>query len=389
MKSKVLKLQMVVSLLYVITLPSNDLIVKLLGYLFIVLSLALPFDLLLCSGGKLNKKQTNLIVALLIITILNSIPSGLNLNSSEWEEAIKAFISFFSFLLAISVTAVECNDSDIAFYFVINRLLSCVYILYTVLPFSFRYVSINDYGGIQFTLSMGNPNATATRVMFCVCLLLIQLVYLKGFWSKAFNFILIAGLTYTLVMLQCRAAFLCCIIGAVLMLFKTKMNAKFLNVAWLIPVVFIALQLVIENVPELLLLNKSLMTGREEMYSDYIYEISLFPEKFVFGSFINNRFGNLHNILFSILYNTGIIGIILYLCYWRIEHKQVAEPGRNRLVNIATICLFMFIMQSSAESATMSGALSYGFMVVLLCRLRKDSISVAVDLKKQEDESLR
>lgn len=382
MKSKVLKIQVLVSLLYVIVLPFDNLIVKLLGYLFILLSVALPIDLLLCSGGKLNKKQANLIIALLMITILNSIPSGFHLNSSEWEEAIKSFITFFTFLLAISVTAVECNESDISFYFLINRLLSCVYVLYTLFPFSFRYETINDYGGIQFTMSMGNPNATATRVMFCVCLLFIQLIYLKGFWSKAFNIILIIGLTYTLVMLQCRTAFLCCIFGAVLMLFKIKINAKFLNVAWLIPVVFIIFQLIVESFPEILLLDKSLMTGRDVLYSDLIYEFMSDPARFIFGSFINNRWGNLHNILFSLLYNTGIIGIILYLCFWRIEHKQVAEADRNRLVNIATVCLLMFIMQSAAESATMSGALSYGFMVILLCRLRKDSFSAVVDSEK-------
>ena len=323
MKSKILKLLMLVSLAYTVILPFGGIFAKLFGYLFVILSILLPADLLLKGSAFLNKKQARLIGVLLVVAILNSF--GDIFHCDEWEEVIKSGIAFFACLISISIKSGECSESDINFYFIVNRLIAIVYILYTIIPFSFQYIKINRYGGLQFTLSMGNPNATATRVMFCMCLLLIQFAVLKKLRGKILNIALIAGLTYTLQLLACRTALVCCILGAFLMLFKKRVTKRFLNLAWIAPVLFISLQLILEQYSTISLLGKSFVTGREILYTDFINMIVEDPFQFVMGNFIENKLENLHSIVFSMLFNFGLVGVISYYLFWRAESQYITD----------------------------------------------------------------
>ena len=371
MKSKILKLLMVALLLYIITLPFGGLVTILFGYILTAFSVVLPIELLLCSKGSLNRNQMIFISVLLFITIINSLGSVFQSNTHDWEGTIKAWISFASVMISISVRDIKCTQRDWNFYFNVNRLSSLAFICYTILPFSFRYTSVNEYGNLQFTMSMGNPNATATRVMFCICLLLIQLRVLKGIREKVFNWILVAGLLYTLVMLQCRTAVLCCMVACIFVFIKIRISERVMRWVWIVPVLFIGVQLILERFPVFYFLGKSFFSGRETLYREYITQIVNSPEQFVLGSFIDNRLGNMHNIFFAILFNFGIIGVAFYYWFWYIESKYIAA-NKNPLSNLVAIAIMMFIVQGSSEAATLSGALTYGFMLVLLCRMGKD-----------------
>lgn len=375
MKSKALKLIMAVQLLYTAVLPLSSVGSVLLGYALLVLTALLPLELLTCASNKLNRRQWILILIFFALAVCNSFLSMFSIGLGEYEEIFKAFISFFAFLLAISVDGMEYRRKDLDFYFLINRIAALVYILYTILPLGFRYTVINQYGDLQFTLSMGNPNGTATKVLFCVMLLAIQFAICKNRKTRFLNGIMIVGVLYTLFKLESRAALLCAVAGLVLMLLKFRISERLVKFSWIAPVVFIPVQLLLENVAFLKLLGKSLATGREDMYTDFINLIIKSPQTYIFGNFAVNRLQNYHNIFFTILFNFGVVGVVLYFLFWREEMNKI-KIGNSKIVNGAWIAILMFIVQSVAESASLSGGFVYGTSIIFLVRLAKDRMVV-------------
>ncbi len=371
MKSKALKLIMVAQLMYTALLPISSVGSVLMGYALLVLSALLPVELLLCASNKLNRRQCFIVLSFFVVAVANSLISLFSIGFEEYEEIFKAFISFFAFVLAISVDEIKYKRKDLDFIFLINRLTSLVYILYTLLPFGFRYTVANKYGYMQFTLSMGNPNGTATKVLFCVMLLAIQFAICRSRKVRFINGIMIAGLLYTLFMLESRTALICAIIGIVMMLFKYKISSRVVKLAWIAPMVFIPIQLMLENVAFFKLLGKSLATGRQDMFTDFIRQIIESPQTYVLGNFAVNRLQNYHNIFFSILFNFGVVGVVLYFMFWREEIKKIRDVN-SKVSNCAWIVIFLFIVQSVAESASMSGAFIYGTSIIILSRLAKD-----------------
>ncbi len=372
MKSKTLKLIMVAQLLYTALLPLSNAGAVLIGYVLLVLSVVLPFELLICASNKLNKRQGLIVLLLFVITVANSIVSLFSISTSEYEEIFKAAVSFFTFLASISICEMEYDRKDLEFHFFINRLISLVYILYTVLPFGFRYTVANKYGYMQFTLSMGNPNGTSTKVMFVIILLAIQFAFNRNRKDRIINATLIAGTLYTLFLLESRTALICTVIGILLLVvFKFKLSSRVAKLAWIAPVLFIPVQLFLENFAHIMLLGKSLATGRQDMFSDFIELIIDSPQTYVFGDFAINRLRNYHNIVFAILFNFGIVGIVLYFLFWREEMKKI-RTNSPVIVNCAWIAIVLYIIQSASEAASLSGAFIYGTSIVFLMRLAKD-----------------
>ena len=376
MNSKALKVYMLVCALYVAILPLSSALATLIGYMLIVLSVMLPIDVLLCGGNSINKWQLRIVCLLLVIVVAVSVKPILSATSADIEDFVKAFFSFFSFLLTISIGKISYTRKMLDYYFSINRFLSFVFILYTILPLPFRYTIADDYGKLQFTMSMGNPNATATRVMFCICLLLIQFAIINRKTDRVINVVLICGLIYTLIMLQCRTALLCCLIGLSLTIFKVKISRLIASCMWITPLLFVFIQRLFEMIPMFQFLNKSLLTGRDTMYEEFVYQIRDNPFSFVFGNFFENHLENLHNIYFTLAFNVGFVGIILYLAFWNVELSQIRNTN-DKLKNYAWITIIMFIIQSSAEAASMSGSFTYGAMIIFLIRLTKDNLITA------------
>ncbi len=371
MKSKTLKFIMAAQLLYTALLPVSAVGSVLLGYALLVLSALLPIELLMCASNKLNRRQCFIVLSFFVVVVSNSFISLFSVGIEEYEEIFKAFVSFFAFLLAISVDEIKYKRRDLDFYFLINRLTSFVYIIYTVLPFGFRYTIANKYGDLQFTLSMGNTNGTATKVLFCLILLAVQFVICRNRKDRILNGVMISGLLYTLYMLQSRAALICAVVGMILMLIKFKISPRVVKLAWIAPVAFVPVQLLLENTAFFLFLGKPLASGREDMFTDFLNRIIESPQTYVFGNFVVNKLQNYHNIFFSILFNFGVVGVVLYFMFWREEMKKI-QVGGSRIVNSAWIAILLFIIQSVAESASLSGAFIYGTSIIFLSRLAKD-----------------
>ena len=389
MRSLALKLLIAMVALNIVLLPLSATLAVLCGYAILLLSAWVPIDLMLNGGNRLNKKQTNLVLAFLAVTVINSLLSISSLTFANVEPLVKAFVSFFAFLLALSVGESTYTERDLTFYFTVNRLLSLIFVLYTVIPFDFQRTPVGDYGFMQFTLSMGNPNATATKVLFCVLLLVIQIGISKNDWTRWSNALLVVGLLYTIYRLESRTALACAILGIALLVFKKRrVSTRFVNLFWIVPIVFIPIQFLFERFPMLRLLGKSLVTGRQDMFTDFLSQIDESPLEFLLGSFLEHQLANYHNIFFTVLFNFGIVGVALYYCFWYFESRKIGDHT-DKLANYAWLALSVFIVQSATEAAAMSGSFTFGAIILLINRLSKDTLILSEEGQRQYDLTIR
>ena len=81
---------------------------------------------------------------------------------------------------------------------------------------------------------------------------------------------------------------------------------------------------------------------------------------------------NGHNIYFTILFNFGFIGLVLFMRFWNRENKTFDE--KTLLANDARMAWLVFIIHAMAEAAVLSGAFTFSVILILLNRMTKDQI---------------
>ncbi len=383
MKSVALKISFVTMILNILVMPFSGTISILFGYLCLVTTALVPFELLYNSGNRLNKKQFVIMLAFLVIMFLNSPSSFLEIQMGDLENIIKAIVVFIAFLVSISVSGVTFSIKDLQFYFDIIRGASIVFILYTILPFGFRYTPVDEYGNVQLTLSMGNPNATAAKLLFFVIMLLIETSLLKNKRKRRLNGLVIIGLLYTLFRFESRTSFICAVLITVLIVVvQMRVKSWMAKTAWLIPALFIPIQLLLAKIPGFVFLNKTVSSGREDLYTAYISDILSSPAKYIFGDFFGNQLENNHNVVFTFLLNFGIVGCVLYYLFWKIEIDSLNKIS-TKIENYSWLAIIVFIVHSMAESAVMSGSFTFGILAILLNRMNKDRLDVTPYLNEK------
>ena len=376
MKSIMLKIQVMSMLLNVVLMPISSALAVIFGYICLISSALLPMELIRYKGNHVRRKQFLIIFTFVIIIILNSWKSFLEIQNEEMENVMKSCISFFSFTMSICVGGISYRENDLKFYFQIVRLFSIVFILYTILPFGFQYTTIGKYGYQQFTLSMGNPNATATKILFCITILVIEVGIINNVWVRRSDIVLILCLLYTIIKLESRTALLCaltCIVSGILL--KVKVKKWMINMVWIIPLAFIPVQILFQEISMLEFMNKSLASGRDTLFSEFINQIKLSPLSFILGDFGANQLSNCHNIIFTLVYNFGFVGTGLYFVFWKNENERFKASISN-VSNYAWLGWLVFVIHSMAEAAPMSGAFTFAPMIIVLNRMTKDRMLV-------------
>ena len=376
----------VVSMLFnLLVMPFGTTLAVVCGYVSLLASILFPVELMHYNRGCINKKQFRIILIFAMIACVNSYMSLTAISMKELENVIKALISFFTFLISIAAKDIFYTDRDLKFYFSVIRIFAVVIILYTLIPFGFQYTIINTYGEKIFTMSMGNPNATATKIMFAIMLLCIETRISQNNYLRACNVALIGGLIYTVIKLQSRTVFLCIVvyvIYCVLLRFPIK---KWMTIwIWIVPVIFIPIQLMLPRFPLWDFFDKTLTTGREILFADFLKLITSSPLQVVFGDFAEYQLGNSHNIIFSMIFNFGFVGLILFFVFWIIESCD-AEGAMNKVTQSAWIGWIVFVIHSMAEAAALSGAFTFGAIIIVINRLTKDQMIVCQDSELKFD----
>lgn len=369
-----LKVLVVSILLNLLIMPISSLLSIMFGYLALVTSTLFPIELFRYNEVCVNKKQFSIILAFAGIVCLNSFFSLTVIQANEFEEFIKALFSFFAFLLAIAAKGIMYTERDLKFFFSVTRIFAVIMILYTIIPFDFQYIVVDSYGSKQFTLSMGNPNATAIKILFSIILLCIENSILKSNHLRFFNDILIVGLFYIIIRLQSRTVFICALICIVYsMILKFKIKKWMTSWVWIVPAIFIPIQLIFAKLPLFNLLDKSSATGRETLFADYLGLISYSPSQFILGDFAEYQLENNHNIFFLIVFNFGFVGLILFLWFWKIECHAVGSTT-TKLAQYAWMGWIVLVIHSMAEASVLSGSFTFGAILILLNRMTKDTL---------------
>ena len=380
MSSISLKLLMLFWALNKVFLPLNGSIAVLFGYAIIAFSIILPLEILFLGSRTKRMPTIQLMVVLLFFVLLlaGMIFDFRNDQVQLNRDSVISLILFFGMFFAMMADEGKYQKIDLYVLFAINMFMSLVFIAYTILPFDFTY-EYDKYGTPNFTLSMGNPNATSICVMFCIILLVLQIFMVSKMW-RIIPLLMTVLLLNTLWLLQSRTAFACIVCFLLLaLILKVRLKRKWFLCAFAVPPLFIPIQFYLEKFTDVSVNGKGLATGRQGLFTDYIETILNEPFQYLFsGAFGVHHLSNAHNSAFSLIVNFGLIGLFLFYAFWCMETKKMkfSHPGEQS--RVAIVALFVFIVHSMAEASVMTGALGYGFMPILLVRLVKDSM-----IKKQ------
>lgn len=364
-----LKLLMAAMAVYIALTPWGTLLTRSVGHIMILLSFFLPVVSLRTNGDYKVKATTLCVIGMgiLIVSSLAYSATGFNFN------LMRDIMSFLCMYWAIDVPAQTFSKRDLKHIFFINKLQSLLYIAYTFLPFSFRYSYM--WNGYVFTLGMGNPNSTAIYVLASIMLLVLEIIQTDKRFLQLLLLIMVACLLYTAVLLQSRMV-MGCAIGAVVLVFckHIKLRKWYANVVILIPLVFIFLQSVLEAADEITIMGKPLASGRDNLYEGYLALLQNDPWSYILGRIGQHELQNFHNAHFAILMNIGVVGYAFYLLFWGTTLRaEISKSNRTKLQTAAIMCLFLYTIHSSAEAAPMLGNLQFGYPIIILSRLAKDS----------------
>lgn len=364
-----IKLIMVAILANITFTPIYQPLAVLAGYCLIILSIALPFTAM-TMPLQLHVKPSMFCLIMLAVVMLSSYalePASINIDLA------KGVLLFYCTYIAIAIDNQRFTKRDLKYIFNIGKILSLIYISYTFLPFPFRYTVVNEWGATGFTMSMGNTNATAISVMFCILLLIGDILYAEKHTTRIVDYILALALMYTVYLLESRTIVAC---GLVIILFpmfrKIRIRKWHVYVALLIPIVFIALQMWLSEREAIVILGKPLASGRHRLYLSYLNSVQSNPLDYFFGKWLVHKLGNYHNAPFAIFMNFGTIGLGLYYIFWYTELKGMLQKGNSPLSTLAIIGVVAFFVHSSAEAAPMLGFVIFGAEMVIICRIAKD-----------------
>lgn len=369
---RLLKWMMAAMVINIALTPWGTPLIKVAGYATILLTIGAAA---VSMQGNLRielNKGTKAILIFLVMMIVGLLIDFLHLEISF--DLLQSIVCFFSFYILINKKPQIHRAKDLKDIFLINKLLACVYIAYTLLPFSFRYTEVNEWGAMGFTLSMGNTNATAMMAVFCVALLCLEIKRIQKRFHKIVNVIMVLVLLYMLLLLQSRTAMACALLIAICTWFKKlKLRPWYGVVILLVPMAYFILQITIRELDGITILGKALNTGRGKLFVEYLSQLKAAPERYIVGSVVTHQFANYHNAPIAILSNFGIIGLIGYLMFWGYQFKTFAvDSQRTAFQSLAAMVLFAFMLHSSAEALPMLGGIPYSSAMILITRLAKD-----------------
>lgn len=350
--------------------PWGTTYVRVAGYALILFSYFLP-TVALRQGGERNVRVSTLCVIEMGIVIVASLIYS---TSGITFDLLKAILAFLCMYWAIDVRPQHYTKRDLKEIFLINKLLSLIYIAYSFLPFPFRYTLANEWGYYAFTLNMGNTNSTSIYMLFSLMLLVIELTQTSIRWQRFLLLCMSACLIYIIVLLKSRMVLACSVV-TIMFVFPKRIRLRrwhaYLGV--FIPVAAIFLQMRMGSIGEIIIMGKPLASGRANLFEEYISLLGNDPWSYILGRIGQHKLNNYHNAPLAILMNLGIVGYVCYVVFWCYTLRTAIEQSTcTRIQTVATMCLLVFFVHSAAEAAPMIGMVRYGVPIIVLSRLMKD-----------------
>ncbi len=371
---KVLKIIMLAYALNAVLLPWGSSFSKYPGYVTIIATILFPL-LTVEKGAKFKFFQEKKAFFYLCMVAILALIVGL-IDTKMDQNFILAVLGFISLYASLSIDASIFTKKDLEQMFAINKCLSLVYVLYAFGPFSFKYSSYDEWGNTWFTLGFSNPNTTGAYVMFCVAMLVIEITYENQWWRKTINLGLISGLIYIIYMTESRTALICsfALVLAIIMIKRIPLKAWYTDVALVLMMAFIFIQIWVASKSDATFLGKSVASGRQNMYTTFIQELIEKPWRFIIGSVGTYRLENAHNVAFAVVRNFGFLGLICFIAFWKSMIKGCMTTVGCSTNRAAIWALLIYIVYSSAEAAPLIGMIPHGTPILIIGRLAKDHL---------------
>lgn len=354
--NKLFRLSWMLFLIYLIERPliSNR---KVDVVVMILLTLSLFYGCVLNIKTFNFSELTSFIIILCII-----VTSILYTSQAITVTLIKAvFLFFVNYLSVVLLSKSAITKKTYDFVFSCTVLASLLFIVYYFSPIAYIVTTSNGKKVVdEFTCNLDNSNNTAIVLFVLFSILLINLKTRK---RKIGIVILLASLLYLIIQTAARS----CLISAIVMILcyilqsikqqkgVFKISKSMVVIVSLLPLLFVGVYLWMFYTLDknIVILNKPLFSGREDVYVEYLDKISNLTEFFI-GNITAAQFQNAHNGPLSIFVSTGLVGLII--TYFLLITSMFRIYKRN--TTCAFFCLISILcmlFQSCAESALMVG----------------------------------
>lgn len=232
------------------------------------------------------------------------------------------------------------------------------------------YKSYQEYVLISSELTLGFSNPNQTGIIIFSTLVILLIMIRRCMVSKIQKIVLgiqILGLSFLLILTDARTSILGYLFFLVFYLKKkkVKINSWISDAIICFPIVFVYLYDALSkaNLRNVTFLGKKLFSGRQRVYEEVL---SMFSDKF-FGNLSYFAFQNSHNALLTILVNTGIVGLVLYLVFTIMSFNSLNRDCNSHGEFISMVAILALFIMGCAEAAVLTGGtIYYVYIFVIL-----------------------
>ena len=336
--------------------------------------------------GYINGKDILFIVFVLYILAILLISKA---GSNVFEVAL-----YYVLMLSVWTASREIKLSKTAVRF-LSFLVFAQSIMLVALYFSpYAYEAYTEYANVseELTLGFDNPNQTGIILYATVCNMLILFRLNINKILKFLYLPIMAALIYFLVLTKARVSLLSMIFiivyyVVVYVLSYMRTNKKwqikphssliFLLIISSLIFVFVYMYMYKNNIfTNVKIMDKELFSGREHLYQNALnrWENKLIGNIEVFS------LQNSHNGLLTVLINTGVIGLILYVIHAFINLNEIYKKYCLNVAAIGFVIIMGFFVNAWAEAAGLVGGTIYYINLLTVCVLtNKESEAVGIE----------
>ena len=243
-----------------------------------------------------------------------------------------------------------------------KKCLQLIGVAYVVLFVYCGFVDPIYRNEFSTALSMGysNPNRTGCYLLLTVVYLLVAFENDKK--MKVMSYVMSAVLLYLIMLTECRTAFLLGLIALIYAIIpKLKAGKVFALICTFSPLGFAFIYLYAYKngwFYSTEIFGKEIFSGREEMYTDMMSNISMF------GNYAAVQLGGL-NVSMSVLSTLGIAGIVLFYVYYTgfMTDRFIQIESRSEKKNLGLVCMGLLMFHGCTETILLVGGNVYAGMI--------------------------
>ncbi len=314
--------------------------------------------------NKVKKRYLAIFAAL----ALNAAVSLLTTDKLPAEGLLYAMVCYFLlfWMIALNNTFL-INKHTVEVIYAFGIASGILFAAYSLMPFA--YYRDDNTISPMLTLYFGNSNLTGIYIFAVVCILLVYMRTAKIKWPTGLLTVYLLYLLWKTGARTCIFAAMFVIGGMIaLILTKRKISGTFAAVCFALPILFVPAYLMLfrSGAADTVILGKTLFTGRQVTYREYLALLEN-GVQWIVGNLCEAGLNNAHNAPLAHLCSTGLFGTVLF--YGMMLKKILTcTENENPASQTALLCLIGMFMQSSGEASLFLGGFPGSvFVYIFFC----------------------